>query len=542
MATIVPVAPDTGGTMDAGGVPDADLVDGLRAGRRDAFEQLYELYRARIYNLAVRILQSPEDARDITQDVFIKVYRRLPGSRLSDLQLKPWLYRVAVNACYDHLRTRRIHRDIDIVSDTRAVPVDTFEQSEMTHLVERTLGDLSERHRTVLVLKDIHGLRHDEIAGILDISRGATETLLFRARESFRSHYLELTSELPAPSCTFARDAAVSAVGGELSGDERQRILAHADHCPDCRETVRTWGAAAIGLGLFLHGVPVPASLQGAFPFGAAGAATGGVGASAATGAGATGAGTGAAGTGTGAGMSAGSAAAGSAGVAAGGAGVTASSATGFSLVTGGLLTKVGGAATLKIAALVVAATCTAGGGVAAYEADVLPGVHHHPTTPAATRAHGGAAATKHGEGTWTPPGLATATANGGKGAERSAAAHARDKGKGKSAAAKDRAPGKKKGAAKGKSGAQHGNAGGNGNGNAGANSNAGGNGNAGANSNAGGNSNPGGSSKPTKATKPAKPAKPASRTSPTSPTSPARTSRPPPETPRAPAPARCPL
>ena len=185
--------------MGAGGAPDAGLVDGLRAGSRDAFEQLYELYRARIYNLALRIVQSPEDARDITQDVFVKVYRRLPGSRLTDLQLKPWLYRVAVNACYDHLRTRKVHRDIDVVSDTRAMPVDTFEQAEMSQLVEQTLGDLSERHRTVLVLKDIHGLRHDEIAGILGISRGATETLLFRARESFRTHYIDLTAELPAP-------------------------------------------------------------------------------------------------------------------------------------------------------------------------------------------------------------------------------------------------------------------------------------------------------------------------------------------------------
>ncbi len=107
MATTVPVAPGTGDPLGAGGAPDADLVDGLRAGSRDAFERLYELYRARIYNLALRILQSPEDARDITQDVFVKVFRRLPQSRITDTQLKPWLYRVAVNACYDHLRTRK---------------------------------------------------------------------------------------------------------------------------------------------------------------------------------------------------------------------------------------------------------------------------------------------------------------------------------------------------------------------------------------------------------------------------------------------------
>lgn len=515
MATIVPVSPDTGSVLAAGGVPDAGLVDGLRAGSRDAFEQLYELYRARIYNLALRILQSPEDARDITQDVFIKVYRRLPGSRLTDLQLKPWLYRVAVNACYDHLRTRKVHRDIDIVSDTRAMPVDTFEQAEMSQLVEQTLGDLSERHRTVLVLKDIHGLRHDEIAGILGISRGATETLLFRARESFRTHYTDLTAELPAPACTFARDAAVTAIGGDLSGDERRRVRAHADHCSACRATVKTWGAAAVGLGMFLHGVPVPAALQGAFPFGAAATATGGAGAAA-------GAGTGMAGTGAGAGAGAAgaSAAAGSAGAAASGAAVTAGSATGLSLATGGILTKLGGAATVKVAALVVAATCTAGGGVAAYEADMLPGVHHRASAPAGVTAAHGAAAAKDDEGTWTPPGLATAAANGGRGAERSAAAHAKDKGKG---AAKKTAAGKKEGAAHGKSGAQHGNAGGNGKGNGGADSNAGGNGNG----NAGGNGKSGGSAKPAQATKPAKPDKPATPDKPAKPDKPTKPDKP---------------
>ena len=273
MATIVPIAPGTGDTASGDGAPDACLVDGLRAGHRDAFEQLYELYRGLIYNLALRILQSPEDARDITQDVFVKVYRRLPGSGLTDLQLKPWLYRVAVNACYDHLRTRKVHRDLDdSVTDTRAVSVDTFEQAEMGHLVEETLGGLSERHRTVLVLKDIHGLRHDEIAGILGISRGATETLLFRARESFRSHYAQLTTEFPAAVCTVARDAAVGAVGGALSGEERRRVMAHAAHCPTCRSTVGSWGTGAVGLGVFIHGVPVPAALQGGFPFAAAGA------------------------------------------------------------------------------------------------------------------------------------------------------------------------------------------------------------------------------------------------------------------------------
>ena len=524
MATIVPVAPGAGDPLRAGGAPDASLVDGLRAGRRDAFEQLYELYRARIYSLALRIVRSPEDARDITQDVFVKVFRRFPGSRVTDMQLKPWLYRVAVNACYDHLRTRKIHRDLEMVSDTRAMSVDTFQQAEMTQLVEQTLGSLSQRHRTVLVLKDIHGLRHDEIAGILGISRGATETLLFRARESFRSRYVDLTTELPTPSCTFARDAAVTAVGGELSGDERRRIMAHAAHCPACRDTVKTWSTAAVGLGLFLHGFPLPAALQGAFPFGAAGTAAGGAGASGAAG---TGAGSAVAGGGTAAGAGTGaSGGAALAGVAASGAGVTAGSTSGLSLVTGGLLTKLGGAATVKVAALLVAASCAAGGGVAAYEADALPGVHpHHSAPAAAAQAHDRTASAKNGQSDRTPPGLANAAANGGQGAARSAAAKAKPKGK--SAAAKDKksaAPKEKGAAAKGKSHARQGNAGGNGHGNAGA-----------SNGKSGGSTKA--SNKPAKPTKPTKPAKTAKPPKPPKPEKPPKPPKPPkPEKPVTPA------
>ena len=506
MATIVPVAPGTGGTLGASGAPDADLVDGLRAGSRDAFEHLYELYRARIYNLALRIVQSPEDARDITQDVFVKVYRRLPGSGRSDLQLKPWLYRVAVNACYDHLRTRKAHRDIDLVTDTRAWPIDTFEQAEMSRLVERTLGDLSERHRTVLVLKDIHGLRHDEIAGILGVSRGATETLLFRARESFRTRYGELTRDLPAAACTVARDAALAAVGGELSDADRRRVLGHAAHCSTCSKAVKTWGAAAVGLGLFVHNVSIPAALQGAFPFGAAGAT--GAGATAATGT-----------LGAGAGSSGGSALAGTAGVAAGSAATTAASSTGLSLATGGVLAKVGGAATAKVAALIIAATCTAGGGVAAYETGVIPGVHQPHRQPVATKAHDGRPTAPEGQSVKSAPGQATAVAGSGRGATRSAAAHA--KGKGESDAARSKnAKSKEKSTARTKS---------NGSSKANGNGNANGNGtNSGKATKVAKSATAAKASKPAKATKVAKPAKATKPAKPPKPPKPAKPPKPP--------------
>ena len=320
MATLVSDPHGVDGVPGGAAERDAALAEGLHAGRREAFEQLYELYRGRIYNLTLRIVQSPEDACDITHDVFVKAFRKLPDSPVTGLHLTPWLYRVALNASYDHLRTRRVHRHIDDVgADRRPAPVDTFEQAEMGRLVEESLAALSARHRAVLVLKDIHGLRHGEIAEILGVSRGATETLLHRARRAFRAAYLDLTHDAP-----------------------RSR-------------TAEKWSAAGVGIGVVLHEVPLPAALQGGFPFAAAGGAWAG----AAAGAGA-------------AGGAAGATAV--AGVAAGGAGTAGGSSAGLTLAAGGLLAKAGGAVSVKIAAAVIAASCAAGGGVAAYEAGTLHG------------------------------------------------------------------------------------------------------------------------------------------------------------------------
>src|SRR5450756_1893189 len=138
-------------TADA--VDDA-LLSGLRAGDSDAFEQLFLDFAGSIYNVSLRILRSPEDAEDVTQEVFIKAYKRLPGCA-DDLRLRPWLNRVAVNACYDHLRSRRPHTDLDTVTDVSTSPhIDSFEQAELSQVLEQTLGSLSLDHRTVLLLKD----------------------------------------------------------------------------------------------------------------------------------------------------------------------------------------------------------------------------------------------------------------------------------------------------------------------------------------------------------------------------------------------------
>src|SRR5664279_3099122 len=115
--------------------PDALLADAVRAGDHAAFERLYADYRGPIYNLCARILGDREEAKDLTQETFLKAFSNLPAASAEPLKLRPWLYRVATNACLNHLRSRRGSRASDQAA-LAAVPswVDTFEQAQTVAL------------------------------------------------------------------------------------------------------------------------------------------------------------------------------------------------------------------------------------------------------------------------------------------------------------------------------------------------------------------------------------------------------------------------
>ena len=269
---------------------------GQRAGTEAAFSELYHAQATGVYNLCLRLLGSPEDAQDVTQEVFIKALRQLPHCD-ADFRARPWLYRVAVNACYDQLRARKAHGPLEPLPDEVASPrIGAIEQAELGQLLEQTLAGLSVRQRTVLLLKDVHGFSQAEIAATLSVSRGATERLLFRARKAFRSSYSALVGSDSRHACDLARRAVVDSVGGELSERQRRRIVAHAKDCPECGETVATWSLGAFGLVAFLRVSPLPAALA-APPYAAAvvggiagSVGAGGAGVGAAGGAGAAGA------------------------------------------------------------------------------------------------------------------------------------------------------------------------------------------------------------------------------------------------------------
>ena len=175
--------------------PETALLDGLRAGRRDAFERLYGEYHGAIYNLCARIVADREEAKDLTQEVFITAFDKLPAQTDPGFKLRAWLYRVATNACFNHLRSRRRLSHDPAGFETTAAGVDEYERAQTVGLVEQSLAQMNERYRAALVLKDLQGLPADEIAVVMQVSRPTADVLVHRARASFKSAFAALSGD-----------------------------------------------------------------------------------------------------------------------------------------------------------------------------------------------------------------------------------------------------------------------------------------------------------------------------------------------------------
>ncbi|HXI41574.1 MAG TPA: sigma-70 family RNA polymerase sigma factor [Bryobacteraceae bacterium] len=182
-------------------VDEATLIRAVQRGDQDAFEQLVRAYDQSVLRLAMNLLRSPEDARDVYQEAFLRVYRNIHTFRF-DCSFHTWLYRIVTNICLDHLRKRKVRREESAVVETADGPVDrmdSFEQ-EGTHAnperrmwntqlgdrIENALGDLTPRERTVFELRHYQGLRLRTIGEMLGTSEEAAKNCLFRATQKMR--------------------------------------------------------------------------------------------------------------------------------------------------------------------------------------------------------------------------------------------------------------------------------------------------------------------------------------------------------------------
>jgi RNA polymerase sigma-70 factor (ECF subfamily) len=171
---------------------DRELVEAAQAGDRLALEELVRRTHRGVYTCALRLVGNPEDAADVTQDVYLRVVRKLGGFR-HEASFTTWLNRVTTNVAMSALkrRTRRITVEGGTVPpearDLAPDPAERAESIALARRLERLVARLPETQRQVLVLRDIYGQSTDEVADAMGISPGAVKVRLFRARERLKA-------------------------------------------------------------------------------------------------------------------------------------------------------------------------------------------------------------------------------------------------------------------------------------------------------------------------------------------------------------------
>lgn len=172
--------PTTGGELD-----DATLVARAREGDLGAFEALVARHQRRIYQLALRMTASSADAEDITQEVFLIAWRRLPQLEV-DAAFVGWLYRTATNRCLNLLRRWRPAAELDIdtavSTSPEADPERAVQNAQQMAALSAAVGELTAQQRAAWLLREVHGRPYEEIARVLGTTPQAVRGRLARAR------------------------------------------------------------------------------------------------------------------------------------------------------------------------------------------------------------------------------------------------------------------------------------------------------------------------------------------------------------------------
>jgi RNA polymerase sigma-70 factor, ECF subfamily len=170
---------------------DFYLIKKCIEGDESSFKVLLTRHKEKVRNIVYLTLNSSDAVDDITQDVFITVYRNLNKFRFES-QFTTWLYRITVNKCKDHLRKKKI-RSIFLPikeADETASESDSHNNPDLQAIVHKAISKLPEKLRMPLLLKDIEGLSYQEIAETMQCEIGTVKSRIFRAREGLR-HILE---------------------------------------------------------------------------------------------------------------------------------------------------------------------------------------------------------------------------------------------------------------------------------------------------------------------------------------------------------------
>ncbi len=326
---------------------DEKLIAMARSGNAGAFETIVDRYQGRLLGFCRQMLGSTEDAEDVLQEVFVNAYRAMLADE-REINLRPWLYRIARNRCLNHLRkpTADAQESMDMVPVVEAATTaEKVNNREEFRQLLTDVGKLPETQRSALLLREMDAMSYEEIAAAMETSVPSVKSLLVRARIS-----LAEASQARQLTCGEVRLELAEAAEGlrKVSGPVRRHVR-DCEECADFRSQVRSNDKVMAAL--------FPAGPLLAFKgFILSKLGLGGAGGGASSGAGAAGAGAGATATATGAG------AVGSVGAAISGSGA----AGGLGAVGGAIGTK-------AVAGVVTAAVLTAGAVEVKQNVDVTP-------------------------------------------------------------------------------------------------------------------------------------------------------------------------
>lgn len=191
---------------------DLTLVQRARAGDQRAFKLLVERYQRKVYSVALGMVKDKEEARDVAQEAFVKVYKYLDHFK-GDASFYTWLYRITVNICIDVLRKKGSKGDEHVEFD-ESVKLDTAEagigalgsrlgtnpqksvlRRELAERITSAMQDIPTAHRQILLLREVEGMSYEDLSRTLQIPKGTVMSRLFHARlkmQKILREYLDL--------------------------------------------------------------------------------------------------------------------------------------------------------------------------------------------------------------------------------------------------------------------------------------------------------------------------------------------------------------
>ena len=179
---------------------DTELVALAQKGSTNSFNKLVDKYHSRIYSLTYQMTSNREDAEDLTQEIFIKAFEALPRFK-GRSSFYTWLYRIGINKTINYRKKRNRNRPLSIDAldqditydevyaelDSKDSPLRHIGLNELQVKLNEAMQKLSLKHRTVVVMHDIEGIPHDEIAKIVGVSVGTIRSRLFYARRQLQA-------------------------------------------------------------------------------------------------------------------------------------------------------------------------------------------------------------------------------------------------------------------------------------------------------------------------------------------------------------------